>query len=115
MKTKKGISPLIATVLIIGFTIVLAAMVMQWGGGLFTKIKSQTDISSEVSLICSSGLSNLKLTNAKLAGTNIEVTADNTNDQTVTGFLFRIHKADGTITTKNTEVAEEVTLPAVKT
>ena len=34
MRDKKGISPLIATVLLIGFTIVLAALVMRWGTGL---------------------------------------------------------------------------------
>jgi len=40
---KKGISPLIATVLLIGFTIVLAAVVIRWGSDLFnTQIKTQT-------------------------------------------------------------------------
>lgn len=38
---KKGISPLIATVLIIGFTIVLAAVVMQWGGGFVRQLTEQ--------------------------------------------------------------------------
>ena len=33
---KRGISPLIATVLIIGFTIVLAAVVIRWGGDFLT-------------------------------------------------------------------------------
>lgn len=92
MKTKKGISPLIATVLIIGFTIVIAAMVMQWGTGLFENIKTQTGISSEISIACSSELSNLKITGAKLVGTNIEVTIDNSNEKDISGFLFRIHQ-----------------------
>jgi len=35
VRSKKGISPLIATVLLIGFTIVLAALVMRWGTQLF--------------------------------------------------------------------------------
>ena len=30
--SKRGISPLIATVLIVGFTIALAAMIITWGG-----------------------------------------------------------------------------------
>ena len=43
MVNKKGISPLIATVLLIGFTIVLAAVVIRWGSDLFnTQIKTQT-------------------------------------------------------------------------
>ena len=33
---KRGISPLIATVLLIGFTVTLAAVIMTWGGG-FTR------------------------------------------------------------------------------
>lgn len=96
MKTKKGISPLIATVLIIGFTIVLAALVMQWGSGLFEKIKGETSISSEVNLICSSGLSNLAVTSAKLSSTGdiIKVTVDNANEQAISGFLIRIHSGD---------------------
>lgn len=42
--TKKGISPLIATVLLIGFTIVLAAVVMQWGGGFVRNLTTQQDV-----------------------------------------------------------------------
>ncbi len=34
---KNGISPLIATVLIIGFTVSLTAIVMVWGRGLVTQ------------------------------------------------------------------------------
>lgn len=62
-----------------------------------TKIKSQTDVSSEVNLICSSGLSNLKIIGAKLVGTNIEVTIDNANEQKISGFFFRIFTSDGSI------------------
>ena len=35
MMNKKGISPLIATVLLIGFAVALAAVVMTWGLGLY--------------------------------------------------------------------------------
>ena len=41
---KRGISPLIATVLIIGFTIVLAAVVIQWGGFLVNKLKQDSEL-----------------------------------------------------------------------
>ena len=39
---KRGISPLIATVLLIGFTIVLAALVFRWGGQFFNSQTEQT-------------------------------------------------------------------------
>ena len=40
MKSKRGISPLIATVLLIGFTVALAAVIMTWG---LDYIKGTTD------------------------------------------------------------------------
>ena len=52
MKNKKAISPLIATVLIIGFTIVLAAVVIQWGSQLVERLKGQTDINIEKTDAC---------------------------------------------------------------
>ena len=69
MKSKKGISPLIATVLLIGFTIVLAALVMRWGGQFF---RQQTDVvgcESEGQIRCTSGV-DLEIREA-LAGSGI--------------------------------------------
>ena len=40
---KKGITPLIATVLLIGFTVALAGIVITWGGGFVERIQSGTD------------------------------------------------------------------------
>lgn len=54
MNTKKGISPLIATVLLIGFTIVLAALVMRWGGTLFKTTTQTTGCESQGRLQCTS-------------------------------------------------------------
>jgi len=51
---KKGISPLIATVLLIGFTIVLAALVMRWGGTLFKTTTQTTGCESQGRLQCTS-------------------------------------------------------------
>jgi len=53
-KNKKGISPLIATVLLIGFTIVLAALVMRWGGTLFRETTQTTGCESQGRIACSS-------------------------------------------------------------
>lgn len=54
MRNKKGISPLIATVLLIGFTIVLAALVMRWGGTLFKTTTQTTGCESLGRLQCTS-------------------------------------------------------------
>ncbi len=52
MTDKKGISPLIATVLIIGFTIVLAAVVMQWGGSFVKQLTEEQAESAEAQTKC---------------------------------------------------------------
>lgn len=78
MKTKKGISPLIATVLIIGFTIVVAAMVIVWGTDLFKKTVTETEKTSQLSKACSS--TNIEVLNYKLNPDNtVDLTLKNSN------------------------------------
>jgi len=97
MKCKKGISPLIATVLVIGFTIVLAALVMQWGTQLFQKTQEDTGKASDINLICSTKLINLDLVSAvkdAIVPTMITLTIDNKNDQEVVGLIVRAYDAN---------------------
>lgn len=101
--SKKGISPLIATVLIIGFTIVLAALVMQWGGGLFKSVQEQTGKTSEFKIVCSSRLSGLDI-NAKGA----DVTIDNKNDYDIAGFMIRRYSVDGSNPAVYTTITADV-------
>lgn len=78
MKTKKGISPLIATVLIIGFTIVVAAMVIVWGTDLFKKTVSETETVSQLSKACSS--TNIEVLSYKLnPDKTVDMTLKNNN------------------------------------
>lgn len=104
---KKGISPLIATVLIIGFTIVLAALVIQWGGQLVDRIKGETEVTSDVNLICSAGLSQLSISGDVKQGVGdlITVRIDNSNDQEIAHFLFRITESNDDITVVDSETA----------
>ena len=53
---KKGISPLIATVLLIGFTVALAGVVITWGGGFVDRITAGTEERTAVTLACTSEL-----------------------------------------------------------
>lgn len=101
---KRGISPLIATVLIIGFTIVLAALVFQWGGGVFKDIQEQTGEQSELSILCSSGVANTEVS-AKHDGSNILITIDNKNRLTFYGFLARLRDEAGTSVSVDTDDA----------
>ncbi len=49
---KKGISPLIATILIIGFTVALAAVIMTWGQSFTKSVTKGTESSTEEALVC---------------------------------------------------------------
>jgi len=49
---KRGISSLISTILIISFTIVIAAVVFIWGSDTFVKYKEKTEFESMGSLEC---------------------------------------------------------------
>ncbi len=53
---KKGISPLIATVLLIGFTVALAGVVITWGGGFVKNITSGTEERTAQNLACAGDL-----------------------------------------------------------
>mgnify|MGYP001576811092 CR=1 FL=1 len=53
---KRGISPLIATILLIGFTVALAAVVITWGSGFVDRITSGTEDRATKALACTSDL-----------------------------------------------------------
>ena len=53
MLNKKGISPLIATVLIIGFTVALAAVIMAWGQGFIKGMTESAETSANTDIACS--------------------------------------------------------------
>jgi len=93
---KKGVSPLIATVLLVGFTIALAALVMTWGQSLFQKTVEQTSelASSQMKCVQEVGID---ITKATITNGIIEATVDNTNTETVTSFISRIFYSDDTI------------------
>ncbi len=95
MKGKKGVSPLIATVLVIGFTIVLAALVMQWGGGLFKGVQEDTAETSDFKIACSTKLVNLDVMAEKVVD-NVTVTLDNKNDfSDLSGIQIRLYNEAG--------------------
>ncbi|MCK5025220.1 MAG: hypothetical protein KAS15_01415 [Nanoarchaeota archaeon] len=50
---KKGVSPLIATVLLIAFAVSLGAVVMNWGRGYVETTMTQADVQSAEKLVCS--------------------------------------------------------------
>ena len=57
---KKGVSPLIATVLLIAFTVAIGSVVMNWGTGYIKEEQSVATSTSNVKLICATDV-NLKV------------------------------------------------------
>ncbi len=53
-KNKKGVSPLIATVLLIAFAVALGAIVMSWGRSYIVQTQSSVQKKGSTDLICSS-------------------------------------------------------------
>ena len=99
-KNKKGISPLIATVLIIGFTIVLAALVITWGTKLFKDTVTQTQATSKFNLARTSGL-RMEVINKALDTTNPSVywnvtLRNNNQDTTINNFTVILNFIGGT-------------------
>ncbi|MDD4877921.1 MAG: CARDB domain-containing protein [Candidatus Nanoarchaeia archaeon] len=60
---RKGISPLIATVLIIGFTVALAAIIMTWGTTFSKGMQKTTEATTEEQLACAQDV-NIDLSSA---------------------------------------------------
>ena len=90
---KRGISPLIATVLIIGFTIVLAALVFQWGGNFFQSTTQETGKGAEQAMALT-GLDvkfkNVTATNASLGCDNLQMLLENKVNLKIENFKVRV-------------------------
>lgn len=86
--SKKGISPLIATVLLIGFTVALVALVILWGRGFVTEKAQKEGILAETRLRCQS--LSFDVTYLAQAGESIIARVKNTGAQNIEGFIFRM-------------------------
>jgi len=88
---KRGITPLIATVLLIGFTVALAAVVMTWALGFVNDTTSKTKTQTENTLICASDLSfAISDINPSIGS----ITLDNRGQVDIISVIFRIYRGD---------------------
>lgn len=79
---KRGISPLIATVLLIGFIVALVAVVMLWGKGFIQEKAEKEGKLAQAQLSCN----NVDI-DIKLSGGNLLVV--NKGSQVINGFIVR--------------------------
>jgi len=78
MSNKKGVSPLIATVLLIAFAVALGAIVMNWGRTYIDETQDFAKESSEGLVTCSSAVSlKIEILKARVTIDNDEVTEVN--------------------------------------
>jgi len=88
---KKGVSPLIATILLIGATIVIASLLIVWWGGSIKDTVMKESVVNTGKQMCAGGVS-IDVVSCN-AGS---VTVMNTGTEPVTAFRFRV--GDETIT-----------------
>ncbi len=89
---KKGISPLIATVLLIGFTVALAAFVITWGGEFTRDITSDTKDRSSRTVACTN---ELKFDVKKIDCAADTILIDNIGDIDIKGLTLRYFNING--------------------
>ncbi len=93
--TRKGISPLIATILIIGFTVALAAVIMTWGQSFVKVMTKGTEANTEKQLACSKVLFTITDACADIPVEEVQITISNEGNQKIESFIIRIHSQPG--------------------
>lgn len=114
MKSKKGISPLIATVLVIGFTVALAAIILTWGQTFTRGIQESTEMSTEIQLICAQDVNfavNSVCTFEDEDVTKAKITIDNKGNIAINRFMARLYEDANTVDTA--EISNEDGSPVV--
>lgn len=102
MHNNKGISPLIATVLLIGFTVALAAIIMTWGTDFIRGTTGRVDEQQENAFLCTSQLDFQIQTPTSTDCANNQVFINNRGQIDITSLKLRLYKrSDGTVTVED--------------
>jgi len=94
---KKGISPLIATVLIIGFTVALAAIIITWSTGFTKKMQTSTEETANVQVICATDVIFDIKSVCKTADGDFKVLIQNDGKEPITGWKLRAYEDVNTV------------------
>ncbi len=92
---KKGISPLIATVLLIGFTVALAAVVIKWGGDIVNRSKDTSEGKIK-ELDCLFDVE-FKIIQALENSGNVDFKISNDGSLEMRGFIVRLYNDAGDV------------------
>ncbi len=89
MAGKRGISPLIATVLIIGFTVALGAVIFLWGSDFIKGLLGSAEEAQERATSCAAAT--FKLDDVEqTAEDKLKLTVDNTGQENIKSVIVRI-------------------------
>ena len=87
---KKGISPLIATVLVIGFTIALALVIFTWGKAFTQSLTEETGEKAQSQLAClQTNLISFEVKKACYQGNSVTFTLENKGEATINKVSLR--------------------------
>src|SRR3989339_885461 len=95
-KSKKGISPLIATVLIIGFTVALAAIIMTWGTKFTRDVQKSTDESAKANVACAQDVV-LNIQSVCEDTTGYKIIVANDGNEDIIKFNARLYKSSNDV------------------
>ncbi|MDP2907385.1 MAG: hypothetical protein Q8O03_05585 [Nanoarchaeota archaeon] len=95
---KKGISPLIATVLIIGFTVALAAIIITWSTGFTKKMQEQTEQTANTQVICATDvIFSIESVCKCTSGYIYKVLIQNDGQQEIKSWKVRLYETSSTV------------------
>jgi flagellin-like protein len=103
--TRKGISPLIATVLILGFTVALAAVIMIWGQSFTKKMQEATETTAQKQITCSTDVM-LEIKHAEVLGNRVKLVIENGGSINIDKFNIRIYGTEGADSTETSSGLE---------
>ncbi|MFH0936065.1 MAG: archaellin/type IV pilin N-terminal domain-containing protein [Candidatus Woesearchaeota archaeon] len=92
---KRGVSPLIATVLLVGFVVALLVIVMLWGRGYIEEIKQKEGTVAEQKLSCATDIA-IDITGINVIGNNLDISIENQREK-IDAFTFRCTEESGNI------------------
>ena len=91
---KNGISPLIATVLLVGFTVVLIAIILLWGRGYYEERAQKEGKISELEADCATSVL-LDVKSAALQGVKLILGLNNDGNRDIDGLVVVVQGAGG--------------------
>ncbi|MDO8555547.1 MAG: hypothetical protein Q7R96_00040 [Nanoarchaeota archaeon] len=96
MSIKRGITPLLATVILVGFAVVIVVLVMLWSSTYIEDIQEKQGGIAATRLSCATDIS-IAITDVQTFGNTLTITVENTN-QAIDNFFVVIHGTEDQMT-----------------